>query len=82
MPASSALRAAARLAALFAAASTSAQPNLTIVFLDQFRTDRVSGQSRHEILPVAVFDGAQFRRIAERGAVSEANRTPTCPRAS
>lgn len=73
MPARSDFRAAACLAALFLAGPTSAQPTLTIFSLDQFRTDRISGESRHEILPVAVFDGAQFRRIAERGAVSEAN---------
>ena len=73
MPASSALRAAACVAALFAAAPAGAQPNLTILSLDQFRTDRVSGESRHEILPMAVFDGAQFRPIAERRTVPEAN---------
>lgn len=61
------------LAALIASASVCAQTNLTILSLDEFRTDRISGENRHEILPVAVFDGAQFRPVGEPGGSAEAN---------
>ena len=51
--------------ALFLAASTSAQGGLAVISIDHFRTDRVNDESRHEILPVAVFEGGQFLSVSE-----------------
>jgi hypothetical protein len=73
MPASTILRAVAGLAAVFSAALSTAQSDITVLSLDLFRTDRISGESRHEILPVAVFDRTRFQAIAEPGVLAEAN---------
>jgi hypothetical protein len=71
VPAFRPISAIACLAVLLASASLGAQPNLTVLSLDELRTDRGSGERRHEILPVAVFDGAEFTAI--EGTLSEAN---------
>ena len=42
----------------------SAQPSLTIIALDFVRTDRVSSETRHDILPLALFDGTQIKRLS------------------
>lgn len=73
MQAANAFRVSACLAALSVATAAGAQPDLTVLSLDQFRTDRISGESRHEILPAAIFDGAAFRPISEQGGLPESN---------
>jgi len=48
------------LAALCVAAAATAQSERIVVSIDEYRLDRISGESRHLILPVAVFDGTNF----------------------
>lgn len=45
--------------------SASAQPSLTIIALDFVRTDDSSNETRHDILPLAVFDGTQIQRLSQ-----------------
>jgi hypothetical protein len=52
--------------ALFLAAPTNAQDGPTVISIDYFRSDLVNGEPRHEILPVAVFEGGQFLSVSER----------------
>ena len=53
------------LATAFLGASARAQPSLTIIALDFVRTDRVSSETRHDILPLALFDGTQIQRLSQ-----------------
>ena len=72
MSARSILRAALCLTVL-TAPRAGAQADLTVLSLDHLRTDGATGESRHEILPMAVFDGSRFLPLVERGTRSEAN---------
>lgn len=51
--------------ALLFAASTGAQDGLAVISIDNFRTDRIANESRHEILPVAVVEGGRFLSVSE-----------------
>ena len=53
------------IAAVFLGPSASAQPSLTIIALDFVRSDGVSSETRHDILPLALFDGIQIQRLAQ-----------------
>jgi hypothetical protein len=48
------------LAGLLQSAAAGAQTDRVVVSIDEFRLDRITGDSRHLILPVAVFDGTEF----------------------
>jgi len=43
--------------AVFISAAVDAQSRPVVLSIDHYLTDSVTGDSRHEILPVAVFDG-------------------------
>lgn len=64
-PAAGASRAFFALAAPFLCAVVAAQPEPVVLSVDHVLTHPVTGAIRHEILPVAVYDGARFRAIQE-----------------
>ena len=52
-------------AAVLLGSSASAQPSLTIIALDFVRIDGASNDTRHDILPLALFDGTKIQRLAQ-----------------
>lgn len=53
------------LATAFLGASANAQPSFAVIALDFVRIDRVSSETRHDILPLALFDGTQIQRLSQ-----------------
>lgn len=60
------------LVAAFVGASVWAQPSPAIIALDFVRTDLVSGDVRHDILPLALFDGTRIQRLSQPFVMPEA----------
>lgn len=53
------------LAAALVSAAAGAQSGPVPLSIDHFLTHPITGESRHEILPVAVYDGTRFRQVRE-----------------
>lgn len=68
MSAASSSRALFVFAALLGSAAD-AQSGQVVLSIDHFLTHPVTGESRHEILPVAVFDGTRFQAVQESDPV-------------
>ena len=64
-PVARSVRIFAALAALCAFGLASAQSAPIVLSIDRYLTHSSSGENRHEVLPVAVFDGTRFRPVWE-----------------
>lgn len=75
MSAASSSRVLLGLAALLGSVA-GAQSDPAVLSIDRHLTHPVTGESRHEILPVAVFDGTRFQPVHERDHARENSTVP------